>query len=62
MNVGCIGTRRSSISALFAREVPQTVTIPKTPMAPRGAPSAEQIERRISDPLFGAGGGFPLRQ
>lgn len=28
---------------------------------PVGAPSAEQIERRISDPLFGAGGGFPLR-
>ena len=34
----------------------------KTPMAPRRAPSAEQIERRISDPLCGAGGGFPLRQ
>ena len=31
-------------------------------MAPRRAPSAEQIERRISDPLCGAGGGFPLRQ
>jgi hypothetical protein len=34
----------------------------KTPMAPRRAPLAEQIERRISDPLCGAGGGFPLRQ
>jgi hypothetical protein len=31
-------------------------------MAPRRAPLAEQIERRISDPLCGAGGGFPLRQ
>src|SRR5271170_1161273 len=34
----------------------------KTPMAPRRAPLTEQIERRISDPLCGAGGGFPLRQ
>ena len=34
----------------------------KTPMAPRRAPSAEQTERRISDPLYGAGGGFPLRE
>ncbi|HET9060062.1 MAG TPA: hypothetical protein VFN61_09090 [Acidimicrobiales bacterium] len=33
----------------------------ETPMAPLRAPSAEQIERRISDPLCGAGGGFPLR-
>jgi len=31
-------------------------------MAPRRAPLTEQIERRISDPLCGAGGGFPLRQ
>ncbi len=34
----------------------------KTPMAPRRAPSAEQTERRISNPLYGAGGGFPLRE
>jgi len=28
---------------------------------PFGAPLVERIERRISDPLYGAGGGFPLR-
>ena len=40
----------------------QRYRLSKTPMAPRRAPLTEQIERRISDPLCGAGGGFPLRQ
>lgn len=41
---------------------PQSCRSLHTPMAPLRAPLAEQIERRISDPLWGAGGGFPLRQ
>jgi hypothetical protein len=38
MNMGCIGTRRSSLFALFARKVPQTVHNPRdTNGAPGGA-------------------------
>ncbi len=56
------------LGALIARRPPQTVLtkqsghdVQRHQWRPEGAPSAEQIERRISDPLFGAGGGFPLR-
>ena len=50
-------------SLVFGARAPKGVYLRlKTPMAPLRAPLAEQTERRISDPLYGAGGGFPLRE